>query len=355
MDSTSRKFSAKEIVGDIRSGMKRDELQAKYELTPSRLTKLLDRLVEMKALDKSELDPSFRRAEEPEPRSSEEDNSSRPGDWAETSGERYFLGDTHAEATEGPERLWSIKLYGKTTQDRVGFCKDLAAVLGMSPRETEELYDKCPVVIKSGLTEDRAERLRSILASIGALCIAEQRPAEETTEKQYDPGSAFAFPFQRNRESGEEGLLPTKLKASSIVLLVIVLLLCVFGWHLVNVTAPVREYQATTGSIHKKKPELKDGPGDLVFQPLTLEDLNSDAQRLEADVQRLEFVLQVERAAFNDLRKSVYSESKFETMLKKDQEIKAIQNKLAEKIKDLGSVRKRIHLLEQSEAPTPNE
>ncbi len=362
--------------------MTQAQLGEKYNLTPARLSRLLHQLVAMKALDAHELDSLLPGSKEPEAQRLEEDpdpsfapsptelehpewkaphDSPDSGpfrdDERQAVGGGYFLGDSPQTGSGAQGALWSLKLYGKTTRDRSAFCGDLAAVLGIDYREAEDYYDKAPVTVKLGLTKDKAERLRSVLASIGAMCLAEEHQAENVPNSRAEHDFEFAPFFRRDQRPESSSLLPSSVKASTIVLTVLVLVLSVFGWHLMRITAPVREFQATAGSITKKKLEQDNAvPVVALYQPYSQDDLSRDADRVEAEARQIQFRLQIERDAYKALEKSPYGRSKFQSIFEKNLEIKALEKKLDEKLNDLRRIQKRINFLNGSEAAVqPNE
>ncbi len=81
-----------------------------------------------------------------------------------------------------PEKLYRIKLYGFTGADPEAFSKSMAALVGMKPEQIMESLKSPPVIVKEGLTKDRADTIVeaiNILKGLGLAEPMEAGPADE--------------------------------------------------------------------------------------------------------------------------------------------------------------------------------
>ncbi len=219
--SQPQKISAKTFVQDVKSGLDGPALIAKYDLSEHRLSKILTKCLELQLLTSDEVDVLIRQATT----SNGGRQTSRSGQGSSASPAPHSLGQddelTRYQASgprDGPtysivndeqraglfevgadqgggqrSSLWALKLYSKTLGSREKFSRDLASILAIDVRTAGEFLDQAPVIIKSGLTKEKAERLSSILASIGALCLIEEQEPSAKTSGAEKTNSELAF------------------------------------------------------------------------------------------------------------------------------------------------------------------
>lgn len=81
---------------------------------------------------------------------------------------------------------YRIKLYGHTSKDLRAFLKHLASILGTDEDGARQILLEVPVVIKEGISRDKARSLQEALTLIQALCLIEPMPGEKPEREGTD-------------------------------------------------------------------------------------------------------------------------------------------------------------------------
>jgi hypothetical protein len=366
--SQVKKISAKSFVEDVKSGLRGSELIEKYNLSSRRLSMILDKCLEQRLLTSDDVcalpdrSPSARKPPEGEAFRPEPDAEPAPDHPAPTEGLASMTTPNSQLATNGSspcnagspgalsdgsrsERgqgstVWALKLYSKTIGAREKFVGDLAAILAIAPGAASDLLDRAPVTIKSGLTKDKAELLSGVLGSIGALCLIEEQTSEEDGSEAAAPAPEIPFFLSRGKTSEENGFLPERMRASTVVMAGAVFILCLLAVYLIHRTSTLREEQVTTG---KGTLKLREARGKIKSETYSEQDtrlyLLSEIDRLEGEVNLLESRIFEARTELDSLSKS---RAEFQEKVEKEAEIRGMNYELVRKTKELKSFRKRL-------------
>ena len=77
--------------------------------------------------------------------------------------------DVAAPAAEEEKSIVSVKLVSYAADKRVGVIKEVRGILGLGLKESKELVESVPKVIKRGLPREEAEELKKKLEAAGAV------------------------------------------------------------------------------------------------------------------------------------------------------------------------------------------
>jgi hypothetical protein len=364
-----REISAKAFIKDFRSGMDEADILEKYSISRERLRSILKKLLDAKALGQKEIDSwlSVSKADSQSEDSAEiteappeqddrphrlEILRNRPGTVATAHGEDI---STPGQASSANVE-YRLKLYGRTSNDPDAFSANLAAVLGIDVYTARDYLDRVPVTMKEGLSEQKAERLRSVLASVGALCLVEPMDAPE--QQQSTPGPsretsiADALLIRRERTDDDEGFLPSRVKPSLLALFGTVLFLCVAGAYLLIATREAREDIAINAPRQGSSSQAAQS-AQTTSDEETLPALKAQITHLEGELPKLTSRLTEEKAAFDLLVKT--PGVKIDEMQKKNAAIQGVQEEIALVGWQIRNLKKRVTLMEGRATPTEEE
>jgi large subunit ribosomal protein L7/L12 len=82
--------------------------------------------------------------------------------------ESSVLKDT-APPAEEEKSIVSVKLVSYATEKRVGVIKEIRGILGLGLKESKELVESVPKVIKRGLPREEADQIRAKLEAAGGV------------------------------------------------------------------------------------------------------------------------------------------------------------------------------------------
>jgi hypothetical protein len=364
LQMAKREISAKAFVKDFRSGMNEAEFLDKYSLSRKKLSLILKKLVDAKALGRDEVDSWLAVSRLEGPSEDAVTNSEIPVTYSGPP-RRLRVAQNHQPMAEtahaiddtpsGPAGLetvkYRLKLYGRTSSDPEAFCSDLAAVLGIEPSIARDYLNRVPVSIKEGISQQKAERLRSVLASVGALCLLEpmdgeeQPPASPTAAKETSITEALLM--RRGRTDEDAGLLPSNVRPSMIVLLGVLVILCVGGLYLMIATQSTREDIALNGP-REITTARHSRPVRTVSDQEVIGRLEDEANDLKAKLPELKSRLEEEKAGFDLLLKA--PGVTMDELHKKDSIVRDIQAQIIRIQSKINSFKNKARLLERHDA-----
>jgi hypothetical protein len=365
MAKGAREIKAKDFVKDLRSGMKEDDILEKYGLSREKLQAVLERLVQAHAITQAERDswlsaPISIAIKGDEPQTTEPPsgvlrrlrvNRNRPEAAQSVSSEQQ---PATRDSGDGQYRL---KLYGRMTGDSDAFCADLAAVLGIDVKTAREYLDNVPVSVKEGLTEEKAERLRSILASVGALCLVEpmsreeeatvSSPREPTSPASREASIVDALLMSRRQKEEALGLFPTHVKPSLVALVGTVVFLASVGIYLLTSTQSVREEMALNPPVERSvSAQVKESTSASDEEALPA--IKAQISYLESELPALFARLSREQTAFDLLVNTRNVEH--DELQRKNAEVQSIREEIGLVQWQIRSLKKRETLLERTTA-----
>lgn len=357
-----REISAKAFIKDFRSGMEEADILEKYSLSQERLRSILKKLVDAKALGQDEID-SWLSAPKSGSRS-EESAESAVAPLAQNGQPRRLRvlkrqpeTDATAHSEEGPTSSgassgnagYRLKLYGRTSNDPDAFSANLAAVLGVDVYTAKDYLDRVPVTLKERLSEQKAERLRSVLASVGALCLVEPMDAPEeqlkTPARSRETSVADAFLMRQETTDDSEGFLPSRVKPSLLALFGTVLFLCVVGAYLLLATRTTREDIAINAPKQKSSPQEVQS-AQTASDEETLPALKGQMSHLEGELPKLDSRLTEAKAAFVLLAKT--PGVKNDELHRSNSAIKDVEQQISNTQWQIRTLKKRVTMLERN-------
>jgi large subunit ribosomal protein L7/L12 len=92
-----------------------------------------------------------------------------PGGGAGSSAPAEPKQEAAAPAKEDEKSIVSVKLVSYAADKRVGVIKEIRGILGLGLKESKELVESVPKVIKRGLPREEAEQLKSKLEAAGGV------------------------------------------------------------------------------------------------------------------------------------------------------------------------------------------
>ncbi len=391
---------ARDVAGDIASGMDASSLRSKYRLTPAGLEKALHKLLELNAVSASDVERLRPREAVLENEASQERHGSAavdeklpheehdlstvetpntkgpPADpiadhtadespppeaspaapkrnLRDDASQRYSLSEGSAYEAAGEQTHWGIKLYGKLTADRETFCTNLAAILAINRTEAEVLLDNAPALIKSGLSQEKAERLRGVLTSIGALSLTVETEAsvEPTDSLTPLPAPEFALLMKREHLKPVAGLLPENLRASFIALLAVIMALAIGAGILIRKTSYVRSGQGSAGAMSQSVPEDPTAQKEVIQQEEMQQYTDLEAARLEGKAARLQERLQQHMETYRTLKSA--RSINFGELQRVDFEVSKAQRDYQTAIRELRNAKRRQSILNRGKTPPP--
>jgi hypothetical protein len=360
-----REISAKAFVKDFRSGMDEAEILEKYSLSQERLRSVLDKLVAANALGREEIDSWLSVSK---PASGFEDaEQSGDGPLVQSGPPRRLrvsrktlepTAAAHSAETPAPSRDGSetagyrLKLYGRTSNDPDAFCANLAAVLGIDGSTARDYLNRVPVTMKEGLSEQKAERLRTVLASVGALCLVEPMDGVELQPSLPSPTRETALAdalLMRPEKTGEDsGFLPSRMKPSLLALVSVVFFLCVAGLYLLIATRSVREDMAVNAPRQKVTPQ-ETQTAKTVSDEEALPMLKGQIIYLEEELPKLKARLTEEQAGFDLLVKT--PGVPYDDLQKRNFAVQEIQEQISTTGWQIRTLKKKVNLLERHLKP----
>lgn len=95
----------------------------------------------------------------------------QPTNAAPVQTEKAPAGPSAAEppSAEAEKSILSVKLVSYAAEKRVGVIKEIRGILGLGLKESKELVESVPKVIKRGLPRDEAEQLKAKLEAAGGV------------------------------------------------------------------------------------------------------------------------------------------------------------------------------------------
>jgi ribosomal protein L7/L12 len=354
-----REISAKAFVKDFRSGMDERGILGKYSLSQEKLRLILKKLVDAKALRQDEVDTWLSLSQPAGLREDTAESGETPLDYSEprrlrVSKKQLEQPEPEPAAEEHPSSPAStevvgyrLKLYGRTANDPDAFSANLAAVLGIDASTARDYLNRVPVTIKEGVSEQKAERLRSILASVGALCLvepmngAEQQPPSAAPARE--TAIADALLMRPEKTIDGTGFLPSSVKPSLLALVGVVVFLCVGGLYLLLATRPAREEMAINAP--KEKTTTQDQKAQTMSDEETLPLLKAQITYLEGELPKLNSRLMEEQAGYDLLAKT--PGVKFDDLQQKSLAVQEVQEQINTTRWQIQTIKKKVALMER--------
>lgn len=367
-----REIRAKDFVRDLRSGMEEANILQKYGLSREQLQAIFQKLVRANALTQAELNSWLSGCKSPAAAEQAVENAEvPPGILRRLRDVRNRPEPAQPELPEREPELGSprhgndtfrLKLYGRMTGDPDAFCTDLAAVMGIDVQTAKHYLDSVPVALKEGLSEEKAERLRGILVSVGALCLVEpMNPmGEATVAERKDPVSPVskeaslvdALLMRKQKSDNDPGLFPSRVKPSLLALLGTVIVLASVGFYLLTSTRSVRQELALN-------PPVERSSGDQVKSSTSISDeealpaIKAQINYLESELETLFSQLTSEKAAFDLLVNTPGVE--YDALQRKNADVQSFQEQIGLLRWQIRTLKKRAALIERTSGPDTKE
>lgn len=188
---------------------------------------------------------------------------------------------------------YRVKLYGYMRSDDEAFAQKLAVVLALDASAVRLLLRDVPVVVREGLEESEANKLREFLTTIGALSLLEPMEDEEASTIVAAGQLTATGPAELPEAPKLTKKLPPVLWPGLILgALAFGLVFAVLSiWS--SYTRMSQSYRPALRSSEPAKPEEKPAQPPLAGQAKSLEQLYAETAALERNIEHLRFLADI--------------------------------------------------------------